>query len=112
MKMETEDLPGGVTRIVLNGDLDAKGSNEIDLQFQTVASSRLKVVVDLSQVGFLASIGIRTLMLAAKANGRKGGKLVLLDPGEPVHKVLKTCGADGVLAIVQGGLAAAVAAVA
>jgi anti-anti-sigma factor len=102
MKMEFEDLPVGVTKIVLSGDLDAKGSNEIDLQFQAIASSRPKVVVDLSQVGFLASIGIRTLMLAAKANGRKGGKLVLLDPAEPVHKVLTTCGADSVLAIVHG----------
>ncbi len=111
MKMEFEDLPGGVTKIVLRGDLDAKGSNEIDLQFQTIASSRPKVVVDLSQVGFLASIGIRTLILAAKANSRKGGRLVLLDPGEPVHKVLQTCGADGVLSIVHG-LDVAVAAVA
>ena len=110
MKMTLEDLPADITRIVLTGDLDAKGSNEIDLQFQAVASSRSKVVVDLSRVGFLASIGIRTLLLAAKANSRKGGKLVLLDPATPVNKVLETCGADGVLSIVHG-LDAAVAAV-
>lgn len=102
MKMEYEDLPGGVTKIVLNGDLDARGSMEIDLQFQTIASSRSKVVVDMSRVGFLASIGIRTLLLAAKANSRKGGKLVLADPGEPVHKVLKTCGIDGMLPVILG----------
>jgi anti-anti-sigma factor len=57
------------------------------------------VVVDLSQVGFLASIGIRTLMMAAKANRSKGGRLVLLNPGEMVRKVLTTCGADSVLTI-------------
>lgn len=102
MRMDYEDLPGGVTKIVLNGDMDAKGSMEIDLQFQTIASSRPKVVVDMSGVGFLASIGIRTLLLAAKANNSKGGKLVLVDPGEPVHKVLKTCGIDGMLPIVAG----------
>lgn len=111
MKMELEDLPAEVTRIVLTGDLDAKGANEIDVQFQAVASARSKVIVDLSRVGFLASIGIRTLMLAAKANSRKGGKLVLLDPVEPVQKVLKTCGADAILSILHG-IDAAVAAVA
>ena len=102
MKMELEDLSDGVTKIVLTGDLDAKGASEIDLQFQAVAASRRKLLVDLAQVGFLASIGIRTLMMAAKANAGKGGKMVLMNPGEMVQKVLATCGADNVLQIVRG----------
>jgi anti-anti-sigma factor len=102
MKMELHDLPDGVTRITLTGDLDARGAGEIDVQFQAVAASRQKVVVDLSQVGFLASIGIRTLIQAARANSGKGGKLVLLDPIEPVWKVITTCGADAVLPVAHG----------
>jgi anti-anti-sigma factor len=102
MKMDTQDLPDGVTRITLAGDLDARGAGEIDLQFQAIAASRPKVVVDLSQVGFLASIGIRTLIQAARANGGKGGKLVLLDPAEPVWKVITTCGADALLPVARG----------
>jgi anti-anti-sigma factor len=93
---------------MLEGDLDAQGTNEIDLQFQAVASSRPKVVVDLARVGFLASIGIRTLIMAAKANARKGGKLVLVNPGEMVQKVLTSCGADNVLAI-EGSIDSALA---
>jgi len=110
MKMELHDLPEGVTRITLAGDLDARGAGEIDLQFQAVAASRHKVVVDMSQVGFLASIGIRTLIQAVKANNGKGGKLVLLDPVEAVWKVITTCGADAVLPVAHG-LDAAVAGV-
>lgn len=111
MKMDTQELADGVTRITLDGDLDARGAGEIDLQFQAVAASRSKVVVDLSQVGFLASIGIRTLVQAARANGGKGGKLVLLDPAEAVWKVITTCGADALLPVAHG-LDNAVAAVA
>jgi len=111
MKMDLQDLPDGITRIVLTGDLDARGAGEIDLQFQAIAASRPKVVVDMSQVGFLASIGIRTLIQAVKANGGKGGKLVLLDPVDAVWKVVTTCGADAVLPVAQG-LDAAIAAVA
>lgn len=111
MKMDTQDLADGVTRITLDGDLDARGAGEIDLQFQAIAASRSKVVVDLSQVGFLASIGIRTLIQAAKANSGKGGKLVLLDPVEAVWKVITTCGADALLPVAHG-LDNAVAAVA
>ncbi len=111
MKMDTEELEGGVTRIILTGDLDARGAGEIDLSFQAVAASRSKVVVDLSGVGFLASIGIRTLIQAVKANAGKGGRLVVLDPAEPVWKVITTCGADSLLPMAHG-LDAAVAAVA
>ncbi len=102
MKMEYQDLPDGITRIILDGDLDARGAGEIDLQFQAIAASRTKVVVDLAQVGFLASIGIRTLIQAAKANAGKGGKLVLQDPSEAVWKVIVTCGADAVLPMAHG----------
>ena len=102
MKMDIQDLADDVTRIVLSGDLDARGAGEIDLQFQAVAASRSKVVVDLAQVGFLASIGIRTLIQAAKANAGKGGRLVLLDPTEAVWKVVVTCGADAVLPMAHG----------
>ena len=102
MKMDTQDMADDITRIILSGDLDARGAGEIDLQFQAIAASRSKVVVDLSQVGFLASIGIRTLIQAAKANAGKGGRLVLLDPTEAVWKVVVTCGADAVLPMAHG----------
>ena len=102
MKMDTQELADDVTRIILSGDLDARGAGEIDLQFQAIAASRSKVVVDLSQVGFLASIGIRTLIQATKANAGKGGRLVLLDPTEAVWKVIVTCGADAVLPMAHG----------
>ena len=68
-------------------------------------------MVDLSGVGFLASIGIRTLIQAVKANAGKGGRLVVLDPAEPVWKMITTCGADSLLPMAHG-LDAAVAAVA
>lgn len=109
MKMEYQDSPDGVTRITLAGDLDARGAGEIDLQFQAIAASRSKVVVDLGQVGFLASIGIRTLIQAAKANGGKGGRLVLLNPSEAVWKVIVTCGADAILPMAHSDEAAVAA---
>jgi anti-anti-sigma factor len=109
MEMDVDDLEDGVTRIRLRGDLDIKGANAIDLRFSAVASAHRKVLVDMGEVGFLASIGIRTLLAAAKAVDRRGGRLVLLDPSEAVEKVLETCGASQVLPIRHGlsdGLAA------
>lgn len=100
--MTTETMAHGIIKIILVGDLDAKGAAEIDEQFQASVAANQKVLVDLGQVGFLASIGIRSLIMAAKVNGRNGGKLVLMDPNDFVAMVLEGSGADSVLSIVKG----------
>jgi anti-anti-sigma factor len=100
--MDVEDAENGITRIRLAGDLDITGAGEIDLRFAAVTGGRTKVVVDMGEVRFLASIGIRCLMSGAKAVNRRGGRMVLLDPPEAVAEVLRVCGADSVIPVIQG----------
>ena len=50
-------------------------------------------------VNFLASIGIRTLLLAAKAVSGRGGKMVLVNPDANVTKVLEMAGIDSLIPI-------------
>jgi anti-sigma B factor antagonist len=99
MELATEEIEGGITRIVLDGRLDIAGAGAIDLRFNTLAGSRRAVVVDLSRVSFLASMGIRLLLTGAKAANSKGGKMVLLGPDPAVEKVLKTAGIDTLISI-------------
>ena len=99
MKLSTETLPGDVTKVILEGILDIAGSQEIDLRFSVVAGANKAVVVDLSAVTFVASIGIRTLLTGAKAVHSRGGKLVLLNPSSAVEKVLKVTGVDTLMPI-------------
>ena len=99
MKLSTETLPGDVTKVTLEGLLDIAGSQEIDLRFSVVAGANKAVVVDLSAVTFVASIGIRTLLTGAKAVHSRGGKLVLLNPSSAVEKVLKVTGVDTLMPI-------------
>ena len=58
-------------------------------------------VVDMAGVDFIASIGIRHLVMAAKAVARGAGKLVLLDPNPMVTEVLVVAGLDQLLPIVR-----------
>src|ERR1700686_4413178 len=88
MEMSIEAFSDSVTKVVLNGRLDMQGAQKIDLPFSSLAGSHRKVIVDLSQVVFMASMGIRTLVLTAKSIKSKGGRLVLLDPVGEVEKVL------------------------
>jgi anti-anti-sigma factor len=110
MNMQFAELAHGVVRIILQGRLDIAGAAKIDLQFSAVAGSRNGVIVDMSEVTFLASIGIRTLVLGSKAIRRRGGNLVLLSPLPDVEKVLELTGVTDLLPIMHDE-ATAVAAV-
>ena len=99
MNLEIADLENGITKITLSGRLDVEGALKIDGEFNAIAERKKKVLVDLSAVTFVASLGIRTLITAAKATMNNGGKLVLLDPQPNVEKVLRTSRVDTVIPI-------------
>lgn len=99
MEMVVEEIDGGIAHVILRGRLDIAGADAIDLGFNAVAGSRRAVIVDLSGVDFLASLGIRVLLIGARAVKSKGGKLVLLSPGENVNQVLTTAGTDALIPV-------------
>jgi anti-anti-sigma factor len=76
----------------------------IDLRFNVTAGAKRAVVVDLSNVAFKASLGIRLQVMGAKTITRKGGKLVVLSSDENVHAVLKTAGIEKLIPINVGSL--------
>ncbi len=112
MDMAVEPLAPGVVKIVLDGRLDIAGANAIDLQFNAITGSCKAVVVDLAAVSFLASIGIRTLLLGAKTLQRRGGTLILLDPVAEVERVLDVMGASELMPIYRDSGAALASALA
>jgi len=107
MKMDRFELPGNILKVKLTGPLDIGGVQEIDTPFSLIAGSRDKVVVDLSGVSFLASIGIRVLVMAARTIGSKGGRLVVYGPSEEARRVLHATGIDKIIPIAADEAAAA-----
>jgi anti-sigma B factor antagonist len=110
MEMKIETLVDGITKVNLEGRLDILGAQQIDLQFNLITATHRKVIVDLEQVPFLASMGIRTLVIGAKTVKLKGGRMALLKPTPDVEKVLIGTGTDTVIPILQD-LEAAIATV-
>ncbi len=109
MAMVTEELPGGITRVILDGRLDIEGAAAVDLPMNVIAGSKKAVLVDLQNVSFLGSMGLRALVAPARAIKSRGGKIVLFGPNESVEKVLKTSGIDTLIPIhheLQSALAA------
>jgi len=86
-------LDGDEMRIALNGRLDAAWSNSVNKTLQdTVHGGAHRIALDLSQVTYLSSAGIRVLVLLTKNLKTIGGTLRLIDPSPTVSEVLKLVG--------------------
>ena len=95
MRFEVIDGPEGTTRVSLHGRLDIEGTRAIDERFSYATTVRAgKYIVDLSEVTFLATIGIRLLLTAARGQMQRGGKFALAAPQPLVRKVLEAAGVD------------------
>ena len=74
-----------------------------------IAGAAQGVLIDLSQVPFLGSMGIRSLLTSAQAMRRRGGALALLRPQTLVEDVLKMTGIPSLIPIFHDVEAARVA---
>jgi anti-anti-sigma factor len=101
MEWNVVDLENGLSRLTLEGRMDLQGSLAIDPVFAKIAEEKSHVVVDLSSVTFLASLGLRTLVVSCKTLAGKGGNLVLLNPQPAVEKVLMTSGISTIIPVVS-----------
>ena len=60
------------------------------------------MLVDLSSVDFMASIGIRLLKINAKSIGSRGCQMVLLSPIPEVRQVLEVTGIPSIIPVYDG----------
>jgi anti-sigma B factor antagonist len=98
MKLEYTELEGGVRLIKLNGRLDLNGTYSVEVQFvRHCQGEKVRVIVDLSEVSFLSSVGIPMLVNTAKSVMDRGGTMALLRPNENVAKVLELVGVSQVI---------------
>ena len=100
MEIHYSELENGIGLIKLGGKLDIIGVGEIETKFTGYcAGDKTRVVVDLSEVEFLASIGIRLLVLTAKSIASRHGKMVLLSTSPDVQHVLEITGIPAIIPI-------------
>src|SRR5579862_3258093 len=99
MPISTQELEGGITRVILEGRLDIEGAAAVDMPMNVIAGTKKAVIVDMEKVSFLGSMGLRALVAPARAIKGRGGKVVIFGPNELVEKVLKTSGVDTMIPI-------------
>jgi anti-sigma B factor antagonist len=100
MQLENQDLEDGVRMIRLNGRLDLEGTEAVDLKLTSLCGTRKGfVIVDMSGVEFMSSIGVSVLVRVARACSQRQGRLVLLSPRPNVQDVLVRTQIDQIIPI-------------
>jgi len=103
MDMVVSEPETGVTCIRLTGRLDAPGADRIDLRFTAhAAAGTHHALVDLTGVSFVASMGLRLLISAARALHVKGRRMVLFGASGAVREVLEQTAIDQIIPLVDG----------
>jgi anti-sigma B factor antagonist len=101
MSVSHEDVGADLRRIAIFGRLDMEGADSISPRvMELVAEPKKGVVIDLSAVRFLASVGIRVLVASAKAVQQRGGKVALVvAQGSSVSMSLEATGLGALVPI-------------
>ncbi|QGZ95877.1 STAS domain-containing protein [Terricaulis silvestris] len=99
MNLEVEDLADGVTAARLNGRMDIEGAQAVDMKFNVLSGTKKKLVIDMSGVTFIASMGLRTLMMCARSMASKGAKMAIAGAQPNVMKVLETSGMSQIVPV-------------
>ena len=82
--------------IALTGELDLDSANKLEKAVREVCASGTRLVIDLREVTFMDSTGLRVLIVAGTLCEEKGHELRII-PGEDIQRVLEVSGLDRVL---------------
>jgi len=84
----------------LRGELDSQGVGEVENRFNaSVCPAGRDTLVDFSEVTFLASLGIRMLVTAARILASKGARLVVHSPQPLVLETMEAATLDDLIPI-------------
>ena len=98
-----EDIGDTLRRIVISGRLDNIGTTEMAAGLaEAIAEPKRGVIVDLTGVAFLASVGIGQLIATAQEIKGRGGFMVLLAMGgSSVMTSLKMASIDTLIPVFE-----------
>ncbi|MCI0394438.1 MAG: STAS domain-containing protein [Chloroflexi bacterium] len=94
----TVNKQGQVTVVTIVGSLDALTAGEVaSFLSDQIRQGEIRLVADFSQVDYITSAGLRTILATLKEARSQGGDLRLAGAQPNVHKVLQMSGFTNIL---------------
>jgi anti-sigma B factor antagonist len=101
----------GVTKAAFSGRLDTANVNQFEASFiARIVPMAQPTVIDLTNVTFIASLGIRMLLSAARVISRGGAKFVMYGATPAVMDIIETTALSDIIPV-HGSEADALAAI-
>jgi|SRR5262245_35666699 len=95
-----EDKKGDVVALALTGRLDSSTSKTFeDKILAKIGSGDRRFVIDLAQLEYVSSAGLRVFLLAAKRLSNSNGKIVLCTLNDNIRQVFDTAGFSSIVSI-------------
>ena len=100
MKIDTLSKNGHTIKLSIAGRLDMVGNQIFEMELPNLVSPEYKsVIIDISNLDFIASIGLRSLVSKAKELAKNEGQLVLCNPKNLVKDILETSGLNLIIKV-------------
>ena len=106
MKLETSQ-DNGILTVRLEGSLDGKTAPEAREQLERFLAANTKLILDLSNVDYLSSAGLRLLLVLYRELAARKGKLVLLGVSKDIRTVMSHTGFLSFFTLVESAVEAA-----
>jgi len=106
LKINVETLKR-VDLIAANGRIDSNSAPQFDQVLKEImGAGRHNLVLDLSNVNYMSSAGLRSLVAALRECKKKRGDVRLSSPSERVSEVLELAGLDSLFQVFDDTTAA------
>lgn len=91
------ELNGNVAVVTLSGRVDSVTAAKLDAELLKIVNGNKKIVMDLKDVVYMSSAGVRAIARALQSVQKSEGGVKLVGIRKPVVRVLQTIGLTEVL---------------
>ena len=81
-----------VNVLTIHGDVDGATAPEVQASVIANATPGCKMILDMTDVGYMSSAGLRMLLASYRQIGSKGGRIVLVGLSEEIQDTMSVTG--------------------
>ena len=87
-----EDLQNDTIIVTISGEIDGMNVNEVEQALREASDKAPKMLLDLTDLEYISSAGLRVLLLIRKLTEGRGHKLSLRNVSDDVMEILTVTG--------------------
>ncbi len=89
LRIQTESAATGIQRVAIGGRLDTHTFGELDEALAPILADEgvTSLVLDLAELDYISSAGIRSIFKARRALSARGGRVLAANPQPQIQKV-------------------------